>query len=79
MKEIRSGVRNVWKKWNETKKNLENTIFRNFYYRYVIHREWAFADMKEVTFIRISLSQIKNKRICSVPSQIRAKIHENHL
>ena len=78
MKEIRSGVRNVWKKWNQTK-NLKNTMIRNSSYRYAIHREWAFADMKEVTFIRISLSQIKNKRICSVPSQIRAKIHENHL
>ena len=61
MKEIRSGVRNVWKKWNQTKKNLKNTMIRNSSDRYAIHREWAFADMKEVTFIRISLSQIKNK------------------
>ena len=39
----------------------EKIMSRNFYCLFVILPEWVCADMREVTDIRISLNQMKNK------------------
>ncbi len=43
---------------------MRSIMNQNFICQYVIPPGWGYADMKEVIFIRTSLSRIKNKCSC---------------